>query len=948
MKFVALVSGGKDSWYSILLAHRAAGHELVGCVHLAAPNNNNHHSDESFMYQSAASEAVRCQVQDCCKVPYFEHVRTGTSLHTALVYSHEAPSTNNDNEPQRQQHQQAQQPHDEVHDMYQALRYAIEQLQRQNVTVEAVCCGAILSTYQRVRVEYVVCHLLQLSSLAYLWRKAPPKVLLDEMLQTMRVVLVKTAAPPGLQPHRHLGQSLADLVPHLQACHEKYQLQLCGEGGEYESLVLDCPALFQAVLQLDQTSIELDPHDDGVGTLRILACRAEPTQLAGMDETTTVDSTTTSSTANAPTTVSTTQTTAAPVKQQHTTLDAPLSPPPPPRPGPAPPTTDGALSSSEPMSSAALPVVLETAPLIRRVSGGLWSISELSAVVAPIDSADRDALVVVHQARQILATLDRALHQLHCTAHDVVMVHVYLADMADFARINHVYAAYFGTHVPPSRSTVAVPQQCRGNNCRLRLDCLVQCGSGEYLRRLGTTTTTTTTRNPYAAAALVAASHHGPLREVLHVQSRSHWAPTCVGPYSQVNTLRGAVHLLAGQIGLVPATMQLCSADWSDQLVQCWINVASVLDALNAASIEPHTLSCLVYLADSIVHNNNHAGTGNAASARDSRRDDRSRLASICRRQIQTNGGVIPGQIDGIVMATPNDQAQLYDGYEDEETRLAIEGHDDGQTDAGGTVHEAEDRIWEQSLCPILIVSIAQMPVGAVTEIELVAASRRAASCLGLSTLPHRPTSKLSGCAGAMLDNFDAAPLAWDAGHDFPMNPPELSNESTIQIDASFRALGRSGAKAPVASALVTAKLGASPISFSLDCRRMMNHRTIMTAMLTKLKEEKSFDLHNVLHIRFYYLVKYQDSGAGMDESSIRLSLYLSLGHVFTPATTPAVTVVPVSDMFTLFHNKEEIWDQHLPEEGAGAAMCPTLFALQALSIDPVHLEQSIWIHQER
>jgi hypothetical protein len=92
---------------------------------------------------------------------------------------------------------------------------------------------------------------------------------------------------------------------------------------------------------------------------------------------------------------------------------------------------------------------------------------------------------------------------------------------------------------------------------------------------------------------------------------------------------------------------------------------------LNAASIEPHSLSCLVYVADSIASNNAGAERGSSGGIT---LDIRSRLASICQRQIQTNGGVIPGQIDGIALATtPNDKAHLYGGYEDEETRLAME-----------------------------------------------------------------------------------------------------------------------------------------------------------------------------------------------------------------------------------------------------------------------------------
>ena len=50
-------------------------------------------------------------------------------------------------------------------------------------------------------------------------------------------------------------------------------------------------------------------------------------------------------------------------------------------------------------------------------------------------------------------------------------------------------------------------------------------------------------------------------RDVLHVQSLSRWAPLCIGPYCQANRLlRGSLLMLAGQIGLVPETMQLAEA----------------------------------------------------------------------------------------------------------------------------------------------------------------------------------------------------------------------------------------------------------------------------------------------------------------------------------------------------------------------------------------------------
>ncbi|CAN0472158.1 unnamed protein product, partial [Discosporangium mesarthrocarpum] len=48
-------------------------------------------------------------------------------------------------------------------------------------------------------------------------------------------------------------------------------------------------------------------------------------------------------------------------------------------------------------------------------------------------------------------------------------------------------------------------------------------------------------------------------QQVLHVRSLSSWAPVCIGPYSQANALGpgAALCLIAGQIGLDPASMKL-------------------------------------------------------------------------------------------------------------------------------------------------------------------------------------------------------------------------------------------------------------------------------------------------------------------------------------------------------------------------------------------------------
>lgn len=99
--------------------------------------------------------------------------------------------------------------------------------------------GAILSDYQRVRVENV-CVRLGLVSLAYLWRRDQRELLTEMIDSGMHAIIIKVASL-GLVPNMHLGQSLAEMRPHLLKMADKFGLNVCGEGGEYESFTLDCP-----------------------------------------------------------------------------------------------------------------------------------------------------------------------------------------------------------------------------------------------------------------------------------------------------------------------------------------------------------------------------------------------------------------------------------------------------------------------------------------------------------------------------------------------------------------------------------------------------------------------------------------------------------------------------------------------------------------------------------
>ena len=96
------------------------------------------------------------------------------------------------------------------------------------------------------RVENV-CLRLGLTPLAYLWRRDQSELLKEMVDVGMDSIIVKVACL-GLT-EKHLGKSLAEMQPHLESLSKKYGVNVCGEGGEYETFTLDCP-LFKHRIQV--------------------------------------------------------------------------------------------------------------------------------------------------------------------------------------------------------------------------------------------------------------------------------------------------------------------------------------------------------------------------------------------------------------------------------------------------------------------------------------------------------------------------------------------------------------------------------------------------------------------------------------------------------------------------------------------------------------------------
>lgn len=145
-------------------------------------------------------------------------------------------------------------PEAEVSDLQSALA---------ELDVDGVISGAVASEYQRTRIERV-CHSLGITSFTPLWHK-DERQLLQEMLEAGFTIVVVAVAAEGLGAE-WLGRVLdTEAVEELVRLHERYGIHVAGEGGEYETLVLDCP-LYTRRLIIEHSE---ERWDGSRGTLQI-------------------------------------------------------------------------------------------------------------------------------------------------------------------------------------------------------------------------------------------------------------------------------------------------------------------------------------------------------------------------------------------------------------------------------------------------------------------------------------------------------------------------------------------------------------------------------------------------------------------------------------------------------------------------------------------------------
>jgi predicted ATP pyrophosphatase (TIGR00289 family) len=117
----------------------------------------------------------------------------------------------------------------------------VEDLKRliEGLDVDAIVSGAIASTYQKSRIEEI-CEQLKLKCIAPLWQENPLDIL-KEILELEFEVIITGVYAYGFG-REWLGRKIDKAtIEDLIELNRRYGVSLVGEGGEYETLVLNAP-----------------------------------------------------------------------------------------------------------------------------------------------------------------------------------------------------------------------------------------------------------------------------------------------------------------------------------------------------------------------------------------------------------------------------------------------------------------------------------------------------------------------------------------------------------------------------------------------------------------------------------------------------------------------------------------------------------------------------------
>ena len=256
MRLAALISGGKDSLYAAYLA-KQSGNELAVVVSLISEN------PDSYMWHVPNARLAALQAQ-LMNVPILQVSTKGEKekeledLRTALA------SLSNADRPFKSGKAKCPacnvmfecKPTGDCWCKTEVLRIPpsgdkclCPNCFMKRVRIEGIVTGAVASNYQKSRIDGIAGD-LGIASLAPLWQREPVE-LLREMINAGFEIIITAVAAGGLD-ESWLGRTLdAKAAAELIVLSKKHRFSPIGEGGEFETLVLDCPLFTKKIKVLE-------------------------------------------------------------------------------------------------------------------------------------------------------------------------------------------------------------------------------------------------------------------------------------------------------------------------------------------------------------------------------------------------------------------------------------------------------------------------------------------------------------------------------------------------------------------------------------------------------------------------------------------------------------------------------------------------------------------------
>jgi asparagine synthase (glutamine-hydrolysing) len=215
LRLGALYSGGKDSNLAMFIMKRQ-NYEISCLITMISEK------DYSYMFQKTEKNIIKLQ---------------SSALGIPVVFG----KTLGDKE-------------EELKDLKKVLKKA-----RGKYCLDGVITGALYSNYQRSRI-FDICEELGLKVFSPLWHKPQEQELNELLSNNFKFIIVKTAAM-GLD-EKFIGREINfEDVKKLTELQYKLGINVAGEGGEYESLVIDSP-LFNKKISIIEGEIKKESENN--------------------------------------------------------------------------------------------------------------------------------------------------------------------------------------------------------------------------------------------------------------------------------------------------------------------------------------------------------------------------------------------------------------------------------------------------------------------------------------------------------------------------------------------------------------------------------------------------------------------------------------------------------------------------------------------------------------